>query len=475
MKSLTNFYKKCCDLVSQLSKMKYFSEIYIGIIALITILGWMFSSYAGMAVIIVITIAVVILIKDFKYIIPNLVYFIFCLNKGFQNNEFPIPIFILGGALVFVLAVVGFKNKIKLSKMHSFYGLLGLAIANLLPIFWCNTIPQEYNIYYVMFFANLAYFIFYVILVNGIKKNSIRFLAITMSYLAVILTFECLFKTFEELNINSLAELANIDISEVFKLWYYIGWGLCNEAGLMICFSLPFTFYLLMTSKSVKDMFFQNIKVFIGLVGLILSNSRGAYLCGFFEVIVLYLALLFVSNKPRMHRNFFLGLGLCIIGTVLIFKDQTISLIDKAMDAVFKEGLDDNGRIDLWTKSFNSWGQNTLTKMFGPGFCAVFEERMTAGGVQSTPVIFHSTFFETLAVGGIFGISMLLLHLYEKYRNLLRCDKTVILTFGTAIACVGAYGIIDNTYHMYYFMLPLVVVLAVIDVSLPPKEVKQLF
>ena len=78
-------------------------------------------------------------------------------------------------------------------------------------------------------------------------------------------------------------------------------------------------------------------------------------------------------------------------------------------------------------------------------------------------VVFHSTIFETLIIGGIIGLGFLLYHLFEKYRACLKRNDIFYIFVIISYLFVDAYGLIDNTYHMYYYMIPLVILMACID------------
>lgn len=458
--AVKEYYKKINLNILKLTEKKYFNEIYAGLIAVITVFGWKFQSTLGMILMILMAAVALILTKDLKYIIPHVIYFIFMINEGFSNNEMPIPILLLGGAFVILILFFSFRNGIHLKKMHCLYGLLGLAIINILPIFWCRTVPKGNEVFYFFFFGNLGYLILYCIMVNGIKKDSIHLLAVSMSYLALILTAEC-----------SLIVLSKRhEVSNILKLWYYMGWGLCNEAGIMICVSLPFIFYLMGNEEKAGGILFQNLKIILSIVGLILTTSRGSYLFGFLEIGILYVILLFKAKNARVYQNLFFIYGVLILIGMVCFKDQVIKLVENVMKLVFTEHLDDNGRKELWGIAYRHWNSNPLTRILGPGIiCELREGSITVSGVQLTPVVFHSTFFETLAAGGIAGIVFLIFHFIQKYWNLWKCNKLFFLTVGIGLFIVDIYGMIDNTYHMYYFMIPLMVILAVIDASLSEK------
>lgn len=453
MSLISNVLKNIKSFLIKITKMKYFDESYAGMIALITLLGWKFSNMAGMSLLIGIAAIMILVLNDMKYVIPNLIYFIFSMSKGFANDTIPIPIIVVASVFVFVMLISIFRNGFHFKKLKSFYGLLGLALMNVIPIFWCTTIKPGNEVFYFLFFANIGYLVLYMIMANGIKKNSIHLLAVTMSYLGIILAFECAFKVYE----------LKDTVDNILKLWYYLGWGLCNEAGIMICMSMPFTFYLIGSSTTIKSFFGQSLKLSILIIGLLLTTSRGAYICGFVELVVLSIALFFCAKKQRLYQNCFTVIMLSLIVLAIIFKNPIIEYAHDVITNVFQQGLDDNGRKEIWDKAFSLWKKDELSMMFGPGICSEIRPLITAGGWQEGPLVFHSTFWQTLAMGGLFGIACLIFHLIQKFYHLYKCDKMFFITIGIGFLMVDLYGMIDNTYHMYYFMIPLMVILAVID------------
>ena len=78
--------------------------------------------------------------------------------------------------------------------------------------------------------------------------------------------------------------------------------------------------------------------------------------------------------------------------------------------------------------------------------------------------------FETLACFGIVGVVFLIIHLIEKYFSLLKIDKTIMLVLTIGYGVVDIYGMLDNTYSMWYYMIPLVIVMASVDVTKSNNE-----
>ena len=433
--------------------MKHFDELYALALSLIALLGWSVNTILGMSLLIVVATIVMLLTNDMKYAIPSIIYSIFTINEGFSNDKIPIPLVIVVSIFVVVLSIQVFRNGIHLKKMKSFIGLAGLAITNIIPIFWADNIPNEYNIFYVFFFSNLAYLVVYVIAVNGIKKDSINLLAHTMTYLGVLMAFECLFKVIEL-----------YDGSSIFKLIYYLGWGVCNEAAIMICMSLPFIFYLMAKSSNYIFLAIGHLKVLILLVGVVLTTSRAGVMVFTLEIVSLYTATGIAAEYKKEYRRVNIIYLLIYATMAIIFIKPIIHTIDDIINNLFEMGLSGNGRLELWKTAIETWKSNPRNIIFGPGISSVLEETYTPLGYQIGLIVFHSTIFETLMIGGIIGMICLLIHLFQKFYNLYKTNNIIlfiILMFG--YLAVDFYGLIDNTYHMYYYMIPLTIILSCVD------------
>ena len=443
---------------------KYFNVFYAAIFMFIALFSWRFDTIIGMSIMLVLSAIILILLDDFNYILPPVIYLLFTISTGFSSNEIPIPIIIFVAVFIVVLLIFLIKtikeNGFKLKRMRSLWGLVGLAIMNVIPIFWCNTIESGNEVFYFFFFADLAYLVLYILIISGLKKVDLKLLATSMSYLAILLTFECIYKVYE----------LKDTVDSIFDLWYYLGWGLCNEAGIMICFSIPFIFYLMSQTKSITVLILQSLKIALALVGVLLTTSRGSYLCAFGETIILAIALIFTTKIRKQYLIYLSALIVIAIIGFLALHNYTFPLVQKVINSVFNMGLDNNGRVEIWKSAISHFKESPLTIILGPGICCEIRQLTTAVGPQLTPLVFHSTFFQTLAMGGIFGILMLILHLFQKYKSTIKLGLPFILTVGIGFLCVDLYGLIDNTYHMYYYMIPLVITLAVMDNAIYNNE-----
>ncbi len=451
---IMNKYNQLNNFILRITNCRFFNEIYAAILSLITIFGWRYDTIIGMSLMIVFAIIALLLTKDLKYVIPNCLYFIFMFSDGFKNDSFPIPIIIFGAIFSVIILFFSFRKGIKLKKMKSLIGLLGIAIFSIIPIIWCRA-PKGNEVFYFFFFGSLGYLLLYMIMINGMKEDGIDLLAVSMSFLIIILTAECLFKV-HDLKLERPGE-------SILNFWYYLGWGLCNEAGIMICTSIPFVFYLLGKQENIKGMIYQNIKIIIAVAGIIITTSRGSYLFGFIEIILLYCILLFTSKKPRLYQNAFIIYMLSILLIIVFCRPIISDILEKIYHIVFTNHLDDSGRKSLWIQGLNAWKENPKTILFGSGIICVTGNTQSAGGYQLVPIVFHSTIVETLATCGIFGMVFFIIHIFYKYYNIKKCNMLLFSTVGLGYLVVDLYGLIDNTYHMYYYMLPLAIILAVVD------------
>ena len=443
----TNFLKK-------LNNSWIFEYIVILIFLVLGGFGWVFSyRYFGFAVI-MLAILLLFVFNDFKYLIPATFTIIFSYNIGYDSDKFPIEIAIYGGTLIGLVLLYSILN-FKLSnfkKPKSFLGIMILAISCIIPIFWNKVITAESSMMYFLYFTWVLYIVLYFIFGINLGKNSLRVAIFTLSTLTALISFECAFHviTNYQENTNILAEA------------YYMGWGLCNEAGIMICFGLPFVFYELIKSESPIVSALGVVKVVIATLGVIFTNSRGAFLFGSIELI-LFLILMIVFSKKRITNIVFtlLVAGLAVLYIELNF--GLIKFVEDIKEYIFYNGLDNNGRLELWTKAYELWNQDWLTRIFGSGIVSEIEVRGSFNGADSVFIVYHSTFFETLALGGGFGILALLWHFIEKYKQLWKTELAFGILMVVGYLAVDAYGMIDNTYGMYYYMIPLVLVMACLD------------
>ena len=445
------------DFFRKLNNNWIFEYVIILLFLVLGGLGWVYSyRYFGFSIL-MLAIILLFIFNDFKYLIPAGVMIVFSYNLGYESSRFPIEIALYGGTLIGLVIFYSILN-FKLANLHkpkSFIGILLLAISCIIPIFWNTTITKETSMMYVLYFTWVLYIVVYFIFGINLGKNSLRVSIFTLSTLTALISFECVFKTLE---LHSLYPDQNI-----LSIPYYMGWGLCNEAGIMICFGLPFVFYELIKSEHPLISAFGVLKLVIATIGVIFTNSRGSFVFGFIEAGILLILMVIFSKKKLTNIVFtILVLSLAVLYIQLNF--GLVKFVDDVKENIFYNGLDNNGRVELWTNAYNHWNTNWLTRIFGSGMVSDIEVgRGSFNGADTVFIVYHSTFFQTLCFGGIFGVLALLFHFFEKYKQLYKKELSFALVMLVGYLVVDAYGMIDNTYGMYYYMIPLVLVMASLD------------
>ena len=490
---MKNLYLKIDKFMKKLIEYKFFLEIYCLILASITFFGWLSNTLTGIGILLLLAVFAIIFLKDLKYIIPNVLFVIFNIHKDFSGGVIPWDLVIFAILFIIVLVIFIFKNGIKMNKMHSFYYLLALAIIEIIPIVlymgfdvFKNTIPFhtrddgvviDLRILYLMFFGNLLYLILYVILSNGIKSNSNKMLAVAFSYLAIILTFELLVGNLESLNHNINSTDPELQAKNtIFDQWFYIGWGLCNEAGIMILFSIPFIAYLILKKEEKYNLIVQYLKLSLSVFGIILTTSRGSYIMLLVELFIIALVITYKSKYRKIYFRLLISIiSLLILGFIAsLFIDPIRNKIFGVYNKIFDNGLNGNGRLELYDDAMHLVKTNPFTFIFGAGITADIRDTLAAqySTVNTGMQVFHSTYYETIVIGGFLGVVALLFHIKQKYNNPLYInDDKFYSCLLISYIILDVYGLIDNTYYMYYYMIPLMIVFSVVDFNKTEKNV----
>ena len=171
--------------------------------------------------------------------------------------------------------------------------------------------------------------------------------------------------------------------------------------------------------------------------------------------------IIFSKNKLTNIVFLLLFLGLGILYVQLYFGIPR--LFDDVKNILYNNIFDGNGRERLYNNAINLFNTNFLTRILGSGIISEFEYRWSFGEYGSVFIVYHSTFFETLVMGGIVWLCFLLIHFFEKYKQLWKKELPFSLTMLVGYLLVDIYGMIDNTYGMYYYMIPLVILMASLD------------
>lgn len=450
---MISIFKK--SVFEKLNNKCLFEYLIILTLIFLGMIGWKYSYSATSIIITSITLILVFIFNDFKYVIPAGLCLLFSYNGGYSYDRFPVEIVTSAAillAIIIIHTVYNFKD-IKTKKPKSFFGFLLMGISCIIPIFYNKVITEETRLMYIIYASWLLYTLMYFIFSYNSNKNTLKTVVISLSNLALLIFFETAVTVYN-------MHIKNPD-SSIFSFNYSLGWGISNEAGIMLCFCIPFIFYEFIKSDKIYTTLFSIFKIVIAMLGILLTSSRLAVMFGLVEFISLTVVMI-IFSREKIYKIAYL---LLIILIGLLFMHAYFGLdkiIGDIFNVLFSDKFDDNGRFKLYSKAINLWNTNWLTRFFGSGIISELEYRYSYGVWNLVYTVYHSTFFQTLVFGGIFGVCGLLYHFYEKYKQLFKTEIVFGMTTLIGYLAVDLYGMLDNTYGMYYYMIPLIMLMSAI-------------
>lgn len=410
--------------------------LYSLIIAVISTFLWAFAKSFAMPIIMVLCAGTLLFKNDLKFGLPYFVNFLFVNGVVAASTNIDIGLIVGGVALIAVIIVYIIRNRLKFHLGKFGLNLAILAILAILPVFWGNI---QSSAFYFLYLGWLAYFVVYLFFTNSIREDIKGEFSYAMEGLSILLALE------------GIISVVRILVSGgSLKDIYSLGWGICNEAGIMLCVAVPFVFYQFFSKIKSKEAIYHFCVLILSAVGILATLSRGTIM---FAVIEYGLLILYMLLKKKLYKltAVLVGVGIIVIGGISVWKFDFIfnHLIDF---------IDDNGRFSLYNKALSAINERPLNMIFGAGFAFAVD-------FKDAVFVCHSTIYETLVCMGVVGMVAMLFHFAIKYRVTLQKhnDFNNMLLIGFIV--VDIYGLIDNTYHMYYFMIILVMILAVLEKS----------
>lgn len=438
---------------------KVFIEIFCFTIMLLTVVFWLTNFVLGAIFFVTLSLIILAFFWDLKLVVPILLNCIFIVNQNFSFTGFFDPKYILlfVTVLIFVplLIIYFIVRKVNLKKGTSKLGFFLFSIIALIPIFWHIKLESNQQFMIFMYFIWILYFALYLLVLNGSDKDLLDIVVKTFTYIPILLMIEVIISTYNEYQVY-LSELENIaDKVSILSFNHHaiMGWGIGNEACIMLLFTLPFVFYRLI-KLPLKLKFIPIISIIAGIIATIFTGSRGGYLaipmllgCA----VLIYAVYLYKTNKKKN--------AIIIISLFLVFLTGlvTIAFSTGLVRDVFNNGknpFDSSARFEeLYPQAWDLFTKNPRNFIFGHGMITYFD-------YQDRVVVFHSTFFETIATMGILGLLVLCLHFYQKYKIVLKNFDLLAAFILLSYISTDLYGMLDNTYHMYYYMIFLCVFMA---------------
>lgn len=397
--------------------------------------------------------ALSILSKEIDPITPFVTFTPFVFAHPFYVINMPYSLFLGIGCLIVGLVLHQIIYKVPFYKGRNFIGIAVLGFAMALGGIFNH---QEYS--FIQFGACLAIGVAITYLYFSLSKNTFDFTKVAhiINALGVFLV----------LQVITYYYISEDTMDALFTKSLDVGWGISNNVALMLLLTMPFTMYLAITNKHIKQFAFYFIFT-LEFLAILFSYSRGAIASIALGLLAMVPACFFITKHKISYAVSVVVLVALMIVAFRVLSVRYHEYYERFLDYVSRINMGSyNGRRPIYDEILVAFKEHPIfgSGMFSP-FYNILEEGV--GEYQWG----HSTLLHTVLTMGLSGVAALLYHFYEKYFYLVKKinkEKFLVLV---AFITSGLYGMIDVSYYFINYMIVLIVILATIENLINPKEV----
>jgi len=437
--------------------------------------------------------AIALLIWSFRYYIPDeqlisVSFFslfllsmpFFLISITFKNTIYTLPIifgmvFSLGitdmgihtidvalvGFLNILLVIAGmvahviiFKPKIQLKTLG--VSLILVSISFILP-----EISKPFTLVgFTLSLLGVLYLIIYLYYANTIEGNQLHYLMRIFMLTGLMLTLQLVIMWYDGFLVWEGTDFI-LDFPKMFNLGSgsQPGWGNTNDLTIhIVLFSASVIYYLYKYPKKLFPWLFLAFSAF----WIYLSNARSSMITVSILGIATITYAIFKRNKRQLIN---LLVTTILAGIVLVIFLPTVQEIYESFISTI-DFEDPNsmltGRLTLWFYHEDSaWLSFLKNPVIGTGW---YNQLWILGEQQNRITIYHSTIFQVLATGGLFGMFVLIYQLVcigriFKKNIRFKAVSAFLLTYLIS----QLHGLIDNTQYMIHFSVITYITFAVFD------------
>jgi len=424
-------------------------EGYSMLICILSLLGWIVSYNIFVSIILIIASTFIFVKKDPIYISSALFSVLFSYSSR-HTYELPIITIIFGIVLIgyLIFFIIKRRNRIKLD--HTMIFLIVASILSIVSILWNNSIPKDKPILYLLSLAWPLYLLIYILYKVSINRINLKRVLISLKYIGLLIALEVIYSAITGSKSNML-------ICED-----YLGWGICNEAGILLCMLHPIVAYFIINNDNLGKKFCNIIISLLIIIGILTTGSRGAYLFGIIETIILIIILIKYSKRRILIALSLTSLFVATLAALYITRG--VSII-KLFNNTFINGMVDNGRFQIWSLGFDVYNSNIFSSLLGLGMVSCFNYGQLTFYEMNVFVVYHSNFIQMLVSFGSIGMIFFMLHFIHKYKNLNNVNYNLGIFILISYVSTDLYGLIDNTYGMYYYMPIMLMLVAISSIN----------
>lgn len=365
-----------------------YSDWYLLAIAALVVLFWALEAMvAGFVTLLLIISFLLVVKRDMTPCLPVLMSVYCVISKGEFPSYFAYMFIILVpvvGSLVFHFV---YYRPGKLSAGSFGLAYLFVAASMFMGGITSNQLNDEMKGLAFAAFLGLLPFAVYELIVNccnGLKKTDfVNYVCRAFAFLGILIAAQLL--------IYYIRVWTGV-IPEGREV--HLGWGISNGAATVLLTTMPVTMYVAVTDKKIWRSLVFAFLALAQMVAVIATVSRGAILVGIAEFVLMIIASVVFNKHRKAYIAAYALIAVVAIVCCVVFKERLVAFVERA----FNNGLAGSGREELYKEAIDVFSQN---KLFGVGFGYI--------GVNSylnthPMYYFHSTFFQTIASLGLFGL-----------------------------------------------------------------------
>lgn len=220
-----------------------------------------------------------------------------------------------------------------------------------------------------------------------------------------------------------------------------VGWGIHNNIGAMLALLIPPVFYLAATRREGWLYYLTGVSL---LVSIVMTTSRGSLLVGGAVFLACTVTVCIWGEHRREFRIAAAVLALAAV-CLIVFHEPISAFLPRFKN----EGMNDNGRFDLWR---SGWEQFLEAPLFGVGFSAI---RFHSYAGKLFPGYLHNTPIELLAAGGVFALVSYLAYRVKTVLLFVRMPTVVRLFLALSVVALLGTSLLDNhvfnIYPMFFY------------------------
>lgn len=397
--------------------------------------------------------------KNTIYTLPIIFGMVFSL--GIQNMNLDTFDLALIGFLNIGLIIIGmivhvikFKPQFKLKTIGA--SMIIVSISFILPEFAKPFVPVGM----MLSLLGVLYLIIYLYYANTIEGNQLHYLMRIFMQTGLMLTFQIILMWYDGFLAWEGTDFI-LDFMKMFNLGTgsVPGWGNMNDLTIhLVLFSASVIYYLYKYPTKLFPWLYLAFSAF----WIYVSNARGSMV----TVSVLGLGAVVYAVFKRNKRQLINLMVTAIIAgiVILVFLPTVQQIWDSFFGTIDFDNPDSmlSGRLTLWFYHEDSaWLSFLKHPVVGTGW---YNQIWILGEAENRITIYHSTFFQVLATGGLVGIGALIYQFICIGRIFIKNIRfKAVSAFLFTYTLSQLHGLLDNTQYMIHFSVITYITFAVFD------------